>query len=203
MIPSHRLKQLKRRLRREVLSLRDAMPEPERVRRSRAIAERLLGLPEIADARTVLTFSSFGSEVDTGPIVDGLIAVGVDVALPRIEGDRLVPVGYRPGDGLTVARFGAREPSAGTVVPGDRIDVVVAPGVAFDRAGGRVGYGGGYYDRFLRGLSGRPFVVAVAFSLQVVEEVPTGHIDLPVDAIVTEHGVIRCRDAGPAVAGPS
>ena len=191
MIPSHRLKQMKRRLRREVLALRDAVPEADRAARSRAIAERLLALPELEDARTVLAFSSFGSEVDTGPIVEGLLARGTRVALPRIEGDRLVPVAYRPGDEVAVTAFGALEPTAGEVVPDDEIDVVVTPGVAFDRRGHRVGYGGGYYDRLFRRLPHRPFRVGVAFAVQVVGEAPNGRADLPVDAVVTETGVLR------------
>ena len=191
MIPSHRLKQMKRRLRREVLALRDAVPEADRAARSRAIAECLLALPELESARTVLVFSSFGSEADTAAIVEGLLARGARIALPRIEGDRLVPVAYRPGDEVAVTAFGALEPTAGEVVPDDEIDVVVTPGVAFDRRGHRVGYGGGYYDRLFRRLPRRPYRVAVAFAVQVVAEVPNGGADLPVDAVVTETGVLR------------
>jgi 5-formyltetrahydrofolate cyclo-ligase len=195
MIPSHRLKQAKRRLRREVLALRDALPEPERARCSRAIAEGLLGLREVRNARTVLAFSSFGSEVDTAPIIEALVARGARVALPRIEGDRLVPIAYRPGDDVTTTSFGALEPSAGPVVPDGEIDVVVTPGVAFDGLGRRVGYGGGFYDRLLRRLPHRPPRIAVAFAPQLVDEVPNGRGDLPVDVVVTEDRVIRCTKA--------
>jgi 5-formyltetrahydrofolate cyclo-ligase len=195
-IPSHRLKQAKRRLRREVLALRDAIPEADRARRSRAIAARLLALPELEAARTVLAFSSFGSEVDTGPVVEALVARGLRVALPRIEEGELVPVAYRPGDPVRRAAFGALEPSAGAVVPDAEIDVVIAPGVAFDRSGGRLGYGGGYYDRFLLRLPHRPPRIAVAFAEQVVDEVPSGRPDLPVDVVVTERDIVRCVSVG-------
>ena len=195
MIPSHRLKRAKRALRREVLALRDALPQADRVERSRRIADRLLVLPELAEVRTVMAFSSFGSEVDTAPILERLAERGARLALPRIQDGEIVPVTYRPGEPVTEAAFGALEPSAGEVLASTEVDVVVTPGVAFDRGGFRVGYGGGYYDRFFRGARAETFRVAVGFAVQVVEEVPHGLGDLPMDALVTEDEVIRCPRA--------
>lgn len=192
MIPSHRLKRAKRALRREILALRDAVSPPDRAERSRRIAERLLALPELADARTVMAFSSFGSEVDTEPILEGLIARGARLALPRISEGEIEAVAFRPGDAVTVAPFGALEPASGDVLPDSELDVVVTPGVAFDRRGFRVGYGGGFYDRFFRRARPDALRVGVAFDLQIVADVPHGGTDLPLDAIVNEDGVIRC-----------
>ena len=195
MIPSHRLKKVKRDLRREVLAQRDAMPPEARAAASLAIAERLLALPELEDARAVMLFSSFGSEVDTTPMLERLEDRGVRAALPRIAERDIVPVSYRVGDPITMTAFGAREPAAGEVLADAEVDVVVTPGVAFDRQGRRIGYGGGFYDRFFRRARPEVFRVAVAFALQVVEDVPQGHADLPVNAIVTEREVIRCHPA--------
>jgi 5-formyltetrahydrofolate cyclo-ligase len=191
VIPSHRLKQAKRALRREMLVRRDAMPRADRAERSGRIAERLLALPELAEVRTVMAFSSFGSEVDTAPILDGLIARGVRLALPRISGSEIEAVAYRPGEAVTMAAFGALEPAAGSVLADTELDAVVTPGVAFDRRGFRVGYGGGYYDRLFRRIRPDAFRVATGFAIQVVEAVPRGTSDLPVDALVTEEGVTR------------
>lgn len=191
MIPSHRLKQQKRALRREMLVRRDAMPQRDRAERSGRIAERLLALPEVAEARTVMAFSSFGSEVDTEPILDGLIARGVRLCLPRISGGEIEAVGYRPGEAVITSAFGALEPAAGPVLADIELDAVVTPGVAFDRRGFRVGYGGGYYDRLFRRTRPDTFRVAIGFQVQAVEAVPRGTTDLPVDALVTEEGVTR------------
>lgn len=191
MIPAHRLKRVKRAVRREVLEMRDALAPEDRAERSRRIADRLLALPEIAAARTAMAFSSFGSEVDTGPILEGLTARGIALALPRIEAGDLVPIAFRPGDPMTAAPFGALEPSGDRALAPGEIDLVVTPGVAFDRRGSRIGYGGGFYDRFFRRGRRDALRVAVAFALQVVSSVPGGRADEPVDAIVTEDELIR------------
>ncbi|MGZ5290741.1 MAG: 5-formyltetrahydrofolate cyclo-ligase [Actinomycetota bacterium] len=192
-VPSHRLKRAKRALRRSVIERRDRIKAAERRDLSRRIADRLLALTEVRDAGTVMAFWSFGSEVDTAPLIERLHAAGARVVLPRVEGDEIVAVAFAPGDPATPTRFGVLEPSGTDVVdPGD-VDVVVTPGVAFDRRGRRVGYGGGFYDRFLpRTRPGVP-AIAVAFGLQVVDEAPEGRADHPVDAIVTEDEVIRCQ----------
>jgi 5-formyltetrahydrofolate cyclo-ligase len=191
--PSHRLKQAKRALRREIVARRDAFPPDERAERSRRIVDRLLGLPEVAAAHTVLAFWSFGSEVDTSGLLERLHGSGRRVVLPRIEGAELVAAAYAPGDPVSPTPFGAGEPMGPEVVHPEEVDVVITPGVAFDRTGRRVGYGGGYYDRLLGRLRPGVAAIAIAFALQIVDEVPEGRADRRVDVIVTEEEVVRCR----------
>ena len=187
---SANLKRDKRRVRNAVREERDAVPVDVREERAERVIERFVDLPEVQRARTIMLFSSFGSEVPTGSLIERLHARGVVVALPRIEGAVLVPVPYAPGGPTTTTPFGAEEPVGGTPLESSSIDVVGVPGVAFDRHGGRIGYGGGYYDRFLRGLPA--FTVGLVFGLQVVDDdLPAGRFDLPVDAIVTEEETIR------------
>jgi len=190
---SHRLKQDKRALRRAVLAERDALPGAERAAWSEAIADRLLVLDEATGAGAVLAFWSFGSEVDTTPLIDRLRSLGTTVSLPRIENGDIVPVVWTPGSSMTETSFGSREPTDGRVLEARELDLIVVPGVAFDRSCRRVGYGGGFYDRLLARTRDGAAGVAIAFGVQVVDEVPTGPLDRLVDAIVTEDGVIRCR----------
>lgn len=186
---SSELKRAKRRTRQAVLGERDALPTDVREERGDRVVERFLGLPEVQRAKTVMLFSAFGSEVPTRSLIERLHARGVVVALPRIEDGDLVAIPYAPGDATTTTSFGAEEPVGATPLDPTSIDVVAVPGVAFDRRGGRIGYGRGYYDRFLRGLP--VFTAALAFDLQVLDEdVSTGRFDLPVDAIVTEDETI-------------
>ena len=192
-LPAHRLKQAKRALRRSVLAERDSLSADERSERSEAIAERFLELPELGDARTVMGFWSFGSEVDTAPLIEGLRSRGITVALPRIEGSEVVPVVARPGAAMAETSFGAMEPAEGRVLEVAELDLVVVPGVAFDRSCDRVGYGGGYYDRLLGKRRDGAAAIAIAFSIQIVDVVPIGAIDRRIDGVVTETEVIRCR----------
>lgn len=192
---STQLKRAKRAVRGRVLEARDAVPAMERARLGALVTERFLSLPEVRDAKTVLAFWSFGSEVPTGPLIDLLVARGATVALPHIVGREIEARTYRPGDPVTETSFGAWEPVAGSSVEPASIDVIATPGVAFDRDGRRVGYGGGFYDRFL--LRTRPDArrIAIGFGVQVLadgESLPAGHPDQHVDVVVTESETIRC-----------
>jgi 5-formyltetrahydrofolate cyclo-ligase len=188
------LKRAKRAIRSEVRTARDAMPADERKRASQAIAERVSALEEVERAGTVMVFWSFGSEVDTAPLINALHARGIRVALPRIvEGD-LEPRAYAPGDPVTETAFGAWEPSGGETLDPSVIDVVLTPAVVLDRSGRRVGYGGGFYDRFF--LMTRPDAlrVGLGFDLQLIDgNLPSGHFDLGLDTVVTESEVLRFR----------
>jgi 5-formyltetrahydrofolate cyclo-ligase len=139
-----------------------------------------------------MAFWSFGSEVDTAPLIERLHTAGKRVVLPRVEAGEVVAVVYEAGDEVAAAVFGAMEPTGSTVVEPEDVDLVITPGVAFDREGRRIGYGGGFYDRFLpRTRPGTP-AVAVGFSLQVLDEpLPAASFDRRVDAIVTQDEVIR------------
>jgi len=188
------LKRAKREVRRRVLAARDALSRRELDATAAAVAERIEGLPELAGPRTVLAFWSFGSEVPTGPLLEILRAAGHRVVLPRIDGADLELRTWLPGEPLVPTTFGAMEPSDGTPVDPVELDVVLTPGVAFDRAGGRVGYGGGFYDRLFRRTRADAFRVAVASDVQVVgDRLPGGPFDVPVHAVVTGTRVIRVR----------
>jgi 5-formyltetrahydrofolate cyclo-ligase len=188
---SGELKKAKRRIRQRVLASRDGLRPADRAAMGTLVTARFLALPEVEGAGAIMVFWSFGSEVPTRELIDRLHARQVLIALPRISGHELVPVTYASGDPLRTTAFGAEEPVGGEALASAAIDVVAVPGVAFDARGGRIGYGGGYYDRFLRGVPA--FRVALAFELQVLDdELPGGHFDLGVDAIVTESATIRC-----------
>lgn len=192
MTQSTALKKAKRALRREVLATRDGMSADARRRAGATVVQRFLDLPEVRGASTVMAFSSFGSEVDTGPLLEGLARAGATIVLPRIDGGELVPRTWAPGEPLDVAWFGAAEPRDGRPVEPASIDVVAVPGVAFDRQGGRVGYGGGFYDRFLPRLRDEALLAAIGFACQLVERpVPAAAFDVAIDVVVTDAEVVR------------
>jgi 5-formyltetrahydrofolate cyclo-ligase len=182
---------LKADLRRRVLAERDAWPADRRARASAAIAERLLALPGLAAARTVLAYASFGSEPDTGRLLQAVLGAGQALALPRVNRTTRMLELYRVDDlaaQLEPGTWGIREPRPALCAPvaPAAVDFVLVPGAVFDVRGGRIGYGGGYYDRLLGGARPGTPLVAAAFELQVVPEVPMGPDDRRVDRVVTE-----------------
>src|SRR5581483_9171099 len=135
---------------------------------------RLLALPELAAAGTVAGFSALKGEIDPAPALEALALRGARVAL------------------LRAGRFGILEPDPGAPeVRPEEVDVFLLPGLAFDGDGHRLGFGGGYYDEL--GPLVRGLLVGVAFDFQLVERCPAGEGDVPVDCVVTDARVVRCR----------
>jgi 5-formyltetrahydrofolate cyclo-ligase len=134
-------------------------------------------------------FWPLGEEIDIRPLLLALHRRGNPVALPVTprRGEALSFRGWQPGDALVPERFGTMRPIGDILVP----DVLLIPLLAFDAAGGRLGYGGGFYDRTLAGLPGR-LRLGCAFAAQQVDAVPVGPYDIRLDAVATENGIIRC-----------
>jgi 5-formyltetrahydrofolate cyclo-ligase len=167
---------------------------------SRAITARLLILPELELARCVLAYLSFGSEFDTTEFVRTLQSRGCALVLPRIDLARRNLSLYRVSDpelDTMPGVWGIREPDPERCIPADlgEIHAVLVPGVAFTPVGGRLGYGGGFYDRLIRDWHSPVHLIAAAFELQVVQDLPLGPDDQLVHAVVTEARTYR-RDAG-------
>ncbi|HXJ22293.1 MAG TPA: 5-formyltetrahydrofolate cyclo-ligase [Polyangia bacterium] len=178
---------------------------PERVRRacSQRACARLLALPELAqpDGRTVAGYVALAGkgELDPALALDALEARGARIAYPRVGAPDAPLTFHQAARGALVAgRFGLLEPPGDApAIPPESLDLVVVPGVAFDADGGRLGFGGGFYDRTFGGGRG-PALIGLCFDLQVVSRCPAGPEDVRVDAVVTESRVLRPgqREAG-------
>lgn len=188
---SRDLLEAKEALRRRMLAVRNTISGPERLRRSEEIARRVLALPETEGVGRVFTFLSFGSEVSTEPLIAGFRERGARVAVPVLEGIRMDAADFPAGTAVVPSGYGAMEPAERVPVRPEEIDLVVAPGLAFDREGRRLGYGGAYFDTFLPRLRTGTPVVAIGFAEQVVEAVPVGPADRVVRVVVTDREVVR------------
>jgi 5-formyltetrahydrofolate cyclo-ligase len=154
-----------------------------------AITERLLGLPELVAADHVLLTAAVGVELDLAELRTALRTRGVVVCLPVVDGDDLLAVDLVAGAELRPGWQGVIEPVG---PPTDEvIDVVVLPALSLDRRGGRLGYGGGHFDRFLAGRAAGAATIGAVFDTQLVDVVPTLPHDVVLDVIVTERGVWR------------
>lgn len=160
-----------------------------RVDATAAVVSRLLLLPEVEAAARVLVTVAVGDELDLAGLRRRLADRGTSVALPVVDGDDLVPVDLVPGTELSPGWRDVPEP-IGPPSPGP-IDVVVVPALVLDRRGGRLGYGGGHFDRFLAGPARDATSVGAVFHDQLVEEVPTLPHDVTLDVVVTDQGVWR------------
>lgn len=178
--------------RRSLLARRDALTERERAERSARIAASTHALlrGRLAVGATVALYAAKGSEVDPSALDAALRADGFEVAYPRVVDDERELVFHAATLGeLVPARFGLREPPpAAPVVPLSAIAAFVVPGLAFDRAGGRVGWGRGHYDAtFARATAA--LRIGLAFECQLVERVPREAHDVLLQALVTEAAV--------------
>lgn len=178
---------------------RDAIPVELRSELSEAACRHAAGLMEQRAAGSMLVYVPFRSELDTWPLIRWAWNSGVSVAVPRsCKEDRFLELYMvTDPDDLQKGAYGIMEPDPERVEPCDEVpDVIWVPGLAFDRRGGRLGYGGGYYDRLQeRFAAGRqtepkPLWIGLGYELQIMEQVPADRHDLRLDGLVTESGII-------------
>jgi 5-formyltetrahydrofolate cyclo-ligase len=170
---------------------------PDLVKQDSArIRERLLELEQIRAARSVMLYLPTRGEVDTWPLLDHFWALGIEVLLPRCRAEQ---PGVMDIFAVTSSRdfgpgcFGLIEPHPlqARPVPAPRPDVILVPALAFDRQGYRLGFGGGYYDRFLPTLIHAPLLIGLAYRFQVLDRLPFDPWDCPVHLVVTPDQVLN------------
>jgi 5-formyltetrahydrofolate cyclo-ligase len=185
------IQQVKARIRDEAFSRRDSLAREWRTEASLRVAERVLALPELAALEPVSGFWPIFSEVDVRPLLEALHARGQETCLPVVAHPNLQFRRWQPGDELVKSEFGVQQPAP------DKPEVfpraLIVPLAAFDRHGGRIGYGKGHFDRAIAALEKRHPVLAigVAFSCQEVPHAPQEAHDMRIDFVVTEADVIR------------
>ncbi len=190
------LSQAKSQLRADAIARRDALAADARAAAAEAIAARRFPVG-VAPGMVVSGFFPMKSEINPIGLMKALAASGVQLGLPVIagRGRPLIMRAWSFGDPLESRQWGIREPldAAPEVAP----DVVLAPLLAFDRGGNRIGYGAGYYDMTIAALRARKPVVAIglAFAAQEVPAVPHAGGDERLDLVLTEREIIDCRGA--------
>jgi 5-formyltetrahydrofolate cyclo-ligase len=197
----------KAELRTQLRTLRSDIPSDERLALGEAVRQRLEAVRVFREASTLLLFYSFGSEVPTAGIIQRSLDEGRRVFLPLLEAGQMLAAELRPGDSLAATTYGPKEPSRRVAVDPAEVDLVVAPGLGFDRLGYRLGYGGGHYDRFLSKLRADIPRLGIAFHQQLLEALPREPGDERLDLVVTDREVVLCprRPGGPqlVVEGPA
>ena len=191
------IREVKKNIRDRIKAERAQMTDAERAPLDAAICARFLSLASYRYADTLLLYAPIPGEIDVLPIARAALADGKKVAFPLCRpDDRTMTFRYVGSENdLAPSHYGIREPDESLPAydpASGELAVCVIPALAFDREGFRVGYGGGYYDRFLNGFSGSR--VGLVYRRFVIDKAPRGRFDTAADAVITEKGVITpCR----------
>ena len=180
-------------LRQAILKIRNSLPQEILYKLSEDIQTRVIGMNEFANATIVGAYHSIGSEVSTSKILGEVLQRGKRLALPKVIDDNTIVFAEMKDlkDDLEVGRFNIMTPKE-HCEQFEKIDLVLVPGIAWDGQGYRIGYGQGYYDRYLAKL--QTTSIGLAYEFQVFEEIQHGDNDFCVDFIVTDKRVVRASN---------
>ncbi len=185
------IKERKRLLRKEVKEVTASLPESYRRDADRRIAELILDLSEYKNAGTVFCFVSTPDEIDTFPVISDAWKNGKRVAVPRVEGKGIMRAyEIRNRSDLEEGFYGICEPKQGTpLIPPEELDFIIMPCLTAARDGRRLGYGGGFYDRYMERLD-TPCVV-ICREKVMRDDIPADSYDVKIETVISEAGIYR------------
>ncbi len=183
---------MKNQLKKSIIEKRNSLTKEDIIEKSNKIHDRLFNLQQYRNAKTIMFFVSFNSEVNTHKMIKDALKNKI-IVVPKVVQHEIEPSIILDFDSLIQSgRFGILEPIELMKISYKNIDLVLVPGIAFDKNGHRIGYGFGFYDKFLAKVP-KAVKIGLCFDFQVVDEIPREEHDVPVDLIVTEERVIECR----------
>ena len=173
----------KKELRRQIREQKRAMTEEEIVARSEALGKLFRASQLYQQAKTIYGYLPYNQEVRTVPMLEQAILDGKQVAVPKVIGDDMVFIYLTDMNQVEKGYAGIPEPIANEPIAADETALVLMPGLAFDSQGHRIGYGGGFYDRFLEKEPNHP-TLALCYEFQMLERLETEEHDIPVDCVL-------------------
>lgn len=189
---------MKQTLKQEITAKRKSLSKGEIKEKSREIKEKLYSLSEFKEAKNIMLYVSFNSEVDTIEIIkELLINKEKKIIVPYVvKNNPILQLSeLKSFNELVPKTLGILEPKDNFIreFSHKKLDLVIVPGLVFDQKGHRIGYGYGYYDRFLKKLNKDVIKIGVACEFQIVEDIPEESHDVPMDLIITEKRVLKCN----------
>ena len=170
-------------LRNMIRQKKRAMTEEQIVSASRRLTELFVATEQYQRAQTIYGYLPYNQEVRTFALLEHAIRDGKRVAVPKVFGDEMRFIYITDFDGIEKGYAGIPEPVADTPVADDKTALVLMPGLAFDTEGHRIGYGGGFYDKFLQAEPNHP-TVALCYDFQILDKIETEVHDVPVDCVL-------------------
>ena len=183
---------MKKEIRDSMLQKRNSLSKEEILEKSKKIEENIMKLEQYTKAKSVMYFVSFGSEVHTHDIIKNALGKKT-IIVPKVANNEIEPSVIIDFDNLVPSgKFRILEPMDTMHIANKGIELIFVAGLAFDKEGYRIGYGVGYYDRFLKKVP-KALKIGLAFDFQVMDRLPREQHDVPVDMIVTDKEIIDCR----------
>lgn len=173
----------KKALRRQIREKKRAMTPEQILDASKRLAEKFLSTRQYTEAKTIYGYLPYNQEVRTELILQRALEDGKRIAVPKVYGDEMRFIYITGFDRLENSDMGIPEPIDDEPVAEDPTALVLMPGLAFDNEGHRVGYGGGYYDKYLSQEPGHP-TVALCYDFQMMPQLDTEEFDIPVDLVI-------------------
>ncbi len=186
----------KSELRSKFKNIRNSIMQNQRVLKSKVISDKLIEIIRRKKYTNIFIYNSFSSEVMTGDIISKLVAEKINVYLPicNIHNETMKAAKYNSTDVYTENIYGIKESSNHFIEMPNRLDLIVAPGIVFDKKGNRIGYGKGYYDKFIKSLNYKPVIIGLCYSEQIYHEVLNADLhDEKMDMIITDMDIFICK----------
>lgn len=180
-------------VRKAIIKERDSLKDRDEL--DKIIIDKLKNNDKYINSKNIFIYLGFGSEINTIKYVEDFMDDGKRIIVPYtdIKNKKMYGIEINTLDGLKKNKFGILEPvEVSNIFNKEDIDLVIMPGVAFDRSGNRIGYGGGYYDKFLSEMRNDFQTIALAYGVQVLEKIPSEEHDIKVNIIITEKETIKC-----------
>ena len=183
-------------IRKKILNIRNNLTKETLNDFNKDIFNTLINSDIYINAKNIFIYISFGSEVETKKIIEHAISIGKNIYVPKTDKSikEMIAVKIHNFDNMTVDKWGILEP---TIVDknlvGNKFDLIIMPGVAFDITGNRIGYGGGYYDKYIYKLKSKPTLLALAYEFQIINNIIAESHDIKLDYIITENNFYKNR----------
>lgn len=175
---------MKRLLRKKILEKRNKLTRKQIIKKSNIIKEKLFSLPDYEKAKKILFYVSFGSEVDTHDMIKESLKIK-KVVVPKVKDHELILSRIHSFSELSYGKYKILEPVKIKKIDVKKVDLIIVPGIVFDKKGYRIGYGKGYYDGLLKRFD-HAKKIGLAFKLQIVDSIPAEEHDIRVDKIISE-----------------
>jgi len=187
---------MKEKVRKKLILLRKKISTDEVLNKSNIIKNKLFELEEFKKASTVLFYVSYDNEVFTHDMIKESMKMDKEIIVPKSdeENRRLILSKLDKWEDLEKGLYNILEPKKEKIkeISIEKIDLIIVPGVGFDEQGNRTGHGKGYYDNLLRNCK-NALSIGLAFEFQIIKNIPTNNFDIPVDVIITDKRIIKCR----------